>query len=293
MDHERVTRWLVTGASGQLGRSVLELAKECRVEASGKAEADLDIADAEAVAGVIEALRPDVVLNCAAFTAVDLCEERPDEATRANEIGPRVLAEACEGGPLLVHVSSEYVFDGEAPRPIAEDATPNPRNVYGRTKLAGEAAVRASGAESLIVRSQWLFGPGRNFVRTILERAASRGEIRVVEDQIGRPTWTRSLAAGIFEAVRRGARGTLHLACEGVASWYDLAQYAVGEGARRGLNPEMPVLPISSREMPRPAARPAHAVLGLELGRGLGIELPHWRDAVIGYLEREAGGKDA
>ncbi len=288
-----MNRWLVTGAGGQLARSALELAPLHGVEACGLAHADLDIADPGAVGRAIEAARPDVVLNCAAFTEVDLCEARPEDAMRMNAEGPQVLAEACKGGPLLIHVSTEYVFDGESPRPLGEDARPAPLGVYGRSKLGGEEAVLASGAEHLIVRSQWLFGPGPNFVRTILGLARTAGELRIVDDQIGRPTWTRPLVGGIFEAARLGARGLLHLACEGVASWYDLAREAVGEGARRGLNPAVPVRPIPTREMPRPAARPAHAVLGLELARGLGIELLHWREALTGYLDREAECTDA
>jgi dTDP-4-dehydrorhamnose reductase len=288
VDYQRVSRWLVTGAAGQLGQSVLALAAEYEIEASAYPRAELDIGDAAAVARSIEETCPDVVLNCAAYTKVDLCEAQPDEAARANELGPRLLAEACKAGPLLVHMSTDYIFDGETSRPLLEDAPANPLGVYGRSKLGGEEAVRASGADYLIVRSQWLFGPGPNFVRMIVDRAAEGRELRVVEDQVGRPTWTRPLAAAIFQAVKRGARQELHLACDGVASWYDLAREAVLGAAKRGLCPEVPVRPIPSREMPRPAARPAYAVLGLERARELGIGLPHWREALSDYLDREA-----
>ena len=285
--------WLLTGANGQLGRSALEVARELGVEVHAYAHAELDVADAVALAAALDAARPDVVLNCAALTNVDLCEEREDDARRVNEFAPGVLADACTGGPLLVHLSTDYVFDGVSPCPLTEDAPTGPLGVYGRTKLGGELAVRRSGADHLIVRSQWLFGPGPNFVRTVLARAAEGKELRVVDDQVGRPTWTYQLAKGIFQAVQHGARGNLHVASEGVASWYDLAREAVVEGARRGLNQQVAVEPIPTREMPRPAARPAHAVLALERARGLDVSLPYWREALVGYLEREAEAKDA
>ncbi len=288
-----MSSWLLTGANGQLGRSVMEQASELGVDVRPYAHAELDATDAEAVASAIEEARPGVVLNCAAFTNVDLCEERVEEAQRVNELAPGVLANACKGGPLLVHVSTDYVFDGASPCHLTEDAPTGPLGVYGRTKLGGERAVRRSGADHLIVRSQWLFGPGPNFVRTILARAVEGAALRVVDDQIGRPTWTGSLAAAIFQAVELGARGDLHLASEGVASWYDFAREAIIEAARRGLVRPVAVEPIPTREMPRPAARPAHAVLGLERARRLGVALPHWREALVGYLEREAGGEDA
>lgn len=286
-------RWLVTGAGGQLGRAALALATQHGIEAIPVRHADLDVADAAAVRGAIERTRPDVVLNCAAFTAVDRCETETDLAERANARAPGILAAACAGGPLLVHLSTDFVFDGQASRPIPEDAPTRPLSVYGRTKLAGERAVAAVGSEHLIVRTQWVFGPGGNFVRTILRAAATGGPLRVVEDQLGRPTWTTALARAIFSAVGAGARGTLHLACEGMASWFDLACAVVDEGARRGLIRRVGVTAIPSRDMPRPATRPAYGVLGLERARGLGIELPHWRETLERYLDAEREERDA
>jgi dTDP-4-dehydrorhamnose reductase len=286
-------RWFVTGAGGQLGRAVLALASAHGIRAEGVSHAELDVADAEAVERMLERARPDVVLNCAAFTAVDRCESEQAVAESANARAPAVLAAACAGGPLLVQLSTDYVFDGRACAPIPEDAPTAPISVYGRTKLAGELGVAEAGGEHLIVRTQWVFGPGPNFVRTIL-RAASQGvALRVVEDQLGRPTWTTALARAIFRAVEVGARGRLHVACEGVASFFDLARAVVDEGARRGLHPRVEVLAIPSREMPRPAQRPAYGVLGLERARGLGLVLPHWREALDGYLDAERGGRDA
>lgn len=287
------SRWLVTGAGGQLGRAALAVARARGVTAVGFGRAELDVRDAEAVKRALDEQQPDVVLNCAAFTAVDRCESEPAEAERSNALAPALLAQACRGGPLLVHLSTDYVFDGRASQPIPEDAPTRPLSVYGRTKLRGEEAVRAAAGEHLIVRTQWVFGPGTNFVRTI-QRAAKQGEaLRVVEDQIGRPTWTGSLARGIVAAVAAGARGTLHLANEGIASFFDLARATVDEGARRGLCPKVDVRPIPTSEMPRPAARPAYGVLSLARARSLGITLPHWRDALAAHFDAEREGRDA
>lgn len=286
-------RWLVTGAGGQLGRSLLAIAGDEGIEAVGRTRRELDVSDAAAVRAALDRVQPGVVLNAAAYTKVDLCEQETEAAQLANAHGPAVLAEACRGRgrPLLVHVSTEYVFSGETWRPIPEDAEAAPLSAYGRSKLAGEEAVRKSGAEHLIARTQWLFGPGPNFVRTILG-AAGRGQaLRVVEDQVGRPTCSPALARGIVAAVRGGLRGTLHLACEGVCSWYDFAREIIREGAARGLTQTVEIAPISTEEMPRPAARPAYAVLGLERARAAGVRLPHWRDALAAYLDEELRAK--
>ena len=286
------SRWLVTGAGGQLGRAVLALAPVYGVTPIGVTRAELDVRDAGAVKRALDERQPDVVLNCAAFTAVDRCESEAAEAERANALAPALLAQACCGGPLLVQLSTDFVFDGRASQPVGEDAPTRPLSVYGRTKLRGEEAVRAAAGEHLIVRTQWLFGAGANFVRTILG-AAAKGELRVVEDQIGRPTWSASLARGIFAAVAGGARGTLHLANEGVASWFDFAREIAEQGARRGLCPAVAVRPIPTSEMPRPATRPAYGVLGLSRARSLGIAPPHWREALAQYLDAEKEGRDA
>ncbi len=282
-------RWLVTGAGGQLGLSLLALARAAGIEAHGRDHAGLDIADPAALAQALDAVRPEVVVNAAAYTQVDLCEgQGEEEALRVNARAPGLLAEACRGRALLVHVSTDYVFAGDAVRPIPEDAPLAPRTCSGASKAAGERAVSASGCEHLIVRTQWLYGEGRNFVRTILA-AAGRGEpLRVVEDQLGRPTATAPLAAAILGAIERGCRGTLHLACEGVASWYDFARAIVREGARRGLTKQVEVQACASDEVRRPAVRPAYAVLGLERARAEGLALPHWTDALATYLDEEA-----
>ena len=286
-------RWLVTGSSGQVGSACLALAREHGVTAVAYPGKAIDIDGADQVRRVLAAERPDVVLNTAALTAVDLCETYTARAKKLNAVVPDHLAQACRGGPLLVQLSTDYVFNGRACRPIGEDAPTEPLSEYGRTKLAGEEAVRAAGANHLIVRTQWVFGSGSNFVRTILGAAKKGAPLRVVEDQLGRPTWTHSLARGMFAAVAAGARGVLHLCNEGIASFYELAREATAEGARRGLCPKVEVIPIPTSEMPRPAPRPAYGVLGLARARALGITLPHWRDALAQYLDAEQGGRDA
>lgn len=292
-DARAAPRWLVTGADGQLGRSLVAVAPEFATRAVGLGPAQLDVTDPRAVARLLDELDPHVVVNCAALTDVDGCEEGCEEVERVNAHAPGMLAEACRGRALLVHLSTDFVFSGEAPRPIAEDAKPAPRNVYGRTKLAGEEAVRRAGGEHLIVRSQWLFGPGGNFVRRILERARLGRNLAVVEDQVGRPTWTAALARGLLDAVARGARGTLHVACEGACSRYDFAREIVRQGARRGCCPETVVEPVSSDAYPSRAERPLYGVLDLRQSRALGIALPHWSEALAAYLEAEEEGRDA
>lgn len=278
-------RWLVTGSSGQVGSACLALAREHGVTAIAYPGKAIDIDGADQVRRVLAAERPDVVLNTAALTAVDLCETDTARAKKLNAVVPDHLAQACRGGPLLVQLSTDYVFNGRACRPIAEDEPTEPLSEYGRTKLAGEEAVRAAGANHLIVRTQWVFGSGSNFVRTILGAAKKGAPLRVVEDQLGHPTWAESLARGLFAAVRQGARGTLHLANEGIASFYDFAFAIVAEGARIGACPRVRVVPIPTSQMPRPAERPQYGVLGLGRARSLGIELPHWTEVLPPYLQ--------
>jgi dTDP-4-dehydrorhamnose reductase len=296
MGADRVTRegarWLVTGASGQVGRSLAALLPSRGIEIAGLSSRELDVTDASAVAAALERIEPDALVNCAALTAVDACEQREADARRVNAQAPGALARACRGRCLLVQLSTDYVFDGSASQPLPETAPVAPLGAYGRSKLEGEEAVRAAGGEHLVVRTQWVFGPGANFVRTILRAAREGRALRVVDDQIGRPTWSAVLAGAIHSALARGARGTLHLACEGTASWFDLACAAIELGADRGLCPRVPVQAIPTREMPRPAARPAYAVLGLERARALGIELPHWRSALAEYLDAEREARD-
>ncbi len=280
-------RWLITGARGQLGRTLCALLPARGIEVVAADRARLDVTDVTAVARELETASPDAVIHCAAFTHVDGCEQEPELAQRVNGDAPAALAGACRDRCLLVSWSTDYVFDGQGGVPWREEDEPRPLSVYGRTKLAGEQGVREAGGEHLIARTQWVIGPGANFVRTILGAAREGRELRVVDDQIGRPSTTVALAEGLLTALEAGARGTLHLACEGIASWYDLACDAVAQGARRGLCPEVPVTPIPTAQMPRPAARPAFGVLDLARARALGVRMPHWRTALSDYLDAE------
>src|SRR4051794_13088095 len=214
-------RLLVTGAAGMLGRDVVAAAESAGHDVFALARRDLDIADPDAVHAAVQAARPDAVINCAAWTDVDGAEEHEADATLVNATGAGNLAAAA---PYLVHVSSDYVFDGTASEPYAEADPTGPRTAYGRSKLAGEHAVAAAG-EHAIVRSAWLFGVhGKNFVATMLRLAEDRDEVGVVDDQVGCPTFTGHLGPALVMIAERRLRGVLHVAGGGACSWCELAQ---------------------------------------------------------------------
>jgi dTDP-4-dehydrorhamnose reductase len=267
-----VTRWLVTGAGGMLGRDLVSALGSAEV--IGLDRAALDITDRAAVLAAVRELRPDVVVNCAAWTAVDDAETNEEAALALNGSGVAHLAAACAGtGARLVQVSTDYVFDGAAGEPWAEDDKPSPRNAYGRTKLAGERAVPVDG---YIVRTAWTYGAhGPSFVRTMLRLAAGDGPVNVVNDQHGQPTWTVDVARQIILLVNSGAApGIYHATADGTATWFDLARevFALsGADASR-------VLPCSSAEYPRPAPRPAWSVLGHDAWTRAGLApIGDWR----------------
>jgi dTDP-4-dehydrorhamnose reductase len=254
-------RVLITGALGQLGRECTSLlARDHAIRAVDLD--DLDICDPDAVDGAVSAFRPDVVVNCAAFTDVDGAEEAADAARRVNVDGPGNLAVAsARTGARLVHVSTDYVFDGSRPVPgsYSEDDAPAPRSCYGRTKLEGERRVLNEAAFPVVVRTAWLYGEhGRCFPKAILARALSRpGEpLRVVNDQFGSPTWAYRLALQIARLLEAPEPGIYHATAEGWCSWYDFARLFL---ERMGVDGE--VLPCTSAEFPRPAQRPANAIL--------------------------------
>ena len=284
-------RWIVTGAGGQLGSCLVErLQEHPRHELlAGLGHADLDVGDATAVRRAVAEHPggpPDIVVNAAAMTHVDRCESEPDAAWRANALAPGLLAEACRDvGAFFVHVSTDYVFDGTAQRPYREDDPPAPRSVYGRTKLEGEQRAQAACPNTLILRTAWVFGPGQNFVRTILGAAARalRGEgpaLRVVDDQRGSPTWAGHLASGAISLVEAGALGPYHLANSGSATWWELARAAVDAWG----HPELPIQKVTTAEFPRPAPRPSWSVLDLGKARRAGVSLPPWEDGLRAYL---------
>ena len=274
---------LITGAGGQLGRALVAAAPAgTELRAAGHRE--LDIADAPAVAALIESVAPEIVLNAAAFTGVDAAESAPEAAARANALGPEVLAAACRrAGAWLVHVSSDYVFDGAQSRPYDTQARPNPLSVYGRTKLAGELAVARELTErSTVVRASWLYGAGSGFPARMLALMQSRPQLSVVSDQVGVPTHAAGLAQVLWALAARRAPGLMHWCDSGVASWYDFAVAIAEEGLRTGLLRSAPaILAISSADYPTPAARPPYSLLDKRATETLlGRQAPHWRSAL-------------
>lgn len=285
------TRWIITGCRGQLGHALgRQLAEDpgARVLAAVDLP-EVDVSTGEAVDALFSGLPgpPDVVVNAAAFTHVDRCEREPEAARRANSVAPGLLAEACARlGSRLVHVSTDYVFAGDAERPYREQDPPDPRSEYGRSKLAGEERVRAVLPDALVVRTSWVFGRGRNFIAAILAQAEARrrgeaeGPLRVVDDQRGRPTYAEDLARGIRELVAAGARGLYHLAGGGVATWWELARASLDQAGFE----DLPVERIRSGDLQMDAPRPAFSVLDCSKAEALGVTLRPWREAVAAYL---------
>lgn len=275
-------RILVTGANGQLGSELVDLyASRAGDEVLGLDLPDLDITAADSVAAAFADFAPDVVINCAAWTAVDAAEENEESAFVVNADGPRVLAEACAASDAwLVQVSTDYVFSGEASSPYAEDAAPDPRSAYGRTKLAGELAVQELLPDRhYIVRTAWLYGlQGNNFVKTMLRLEKEHETVRVVEDQIGQPTFARDLAAQIALLVdARPAAGVFHGTNSGDVSWCGFTQEIF---RRIGADPNR-VIAVTSEEFVRPAPRPAYSVLGHDRWAEVGIpEMRDWQVAI-------------
>jgi dTDP-4-dehydrorhamnose reductase len=288
-----MTRWLVTGAGGMLGRDLTDLLQGRGEDHVPLARADLDITDLTAVTEVIAAVGPDVVVNCAAWTAVDAAEEHEEEASAVNYLGAVNLAAACaKAGALLVHPSTDYVFDGQASTPYAENASTAPAGAYGRSKLAGEQAVCGALPDaSYIVRTAWLYGAhGRNFVKTMLRLAANGTAPGVVADQHGQPTWTADVAAQVHALIAKSAPpGIYHATSSGQTTWFGFAEeiFALhhsssaqdpnSDPGRVRLAPR----PITTADYPTPAKRPAYSVLGHDAWHAAGIApIPHWKDAL-------------
>ncbi len=282
---------LITGSGGQVGRALLACAP-AGVQALGVSHPDLDITDGEAVAARLQTLRPDVIINAAAYTAVDRAEDEPQIAHAVNAAGPAHLAAAArEIGARLIHISTDFVFDGQSSRPYAPDAPPHPVSVYGRSKLAGEEAVLAADPRALILRTAWVYAAkGNNFVRTMLRLMRERGAVRVISDQVGAPTAAGPLAATLWWlAAHPEVHGTHHWTDAGVASWYDFAVAIAEEGAARGLLPgTVQVTPIATEEYPTRARRPSYSVLDKTSLVRLGMTPKHWRVRLREVLEAMA-----
>ena len=268
-------RWVVVGAGGMLGHDLIAALERAGADVVGLGHAELDVTDAEAARRAVAGA--DVVVNAAAWTDVDAAETHEAQAFAVNATGAGNVARAARlAGARLVHVSTDYVFDGEAGEPYAEDAPLAPRSAYGRTKAAGEWAVRAEASDHLIVRTAWLYGAhGGCFPKTMARLAAERDRLAVVDDQVGQPTWTRDLAELIVRLVAAGApAGIYHGTSTGETSWYEFARRAV---ASAGLS--TPVEPTTSDKFPRPAPRPAYSVLGHDALHAAGVEpIGHWAE---------------
>lgn len=281
---------LVTGATGQLG---VELARllSAHGDVTATERAQLDLTDADAIVEAVRGLRPRLIVNAAGYTAVDQAEREPGLADAVNARAPAILAEEAKRlGALLIHYSTDYVFDGAAVSPYPEDAPANPVNAYGRSKLRGEEAISAIGGASLIFRTSWVYGlHGQNFLLTIRRLAIERDELRIVADQYGIPNWGRALAEATSTIVGQGLSalaeraGLYHMSARGSASWFEFARAIVGAVDRPR------VVPIATAEYPTLAKRPAYAVLATrKLGETFGIVLPEWRESLAQCLAAPA-----
>jgi dTDP-4-dehydrorhamnose reductase len=289
-----VKKAVVTGAGGQLARA-WSAAAPPGWSVTGLSRAELDISDGAAVERVLGALAPDLILNAAAYTAVDRAESDPDLAFAVNRDGAgHLAATAARAGARLIQVSTDFVFDGLASRPYRPDDAPGPLNVYGASKLAGERAVAEAAPDALIVRTAWVYGPsGANFLATMLRLMAMRPEIGVVADQIGAPTSTLILAEALWGLAAKQVSGIVHFTDAGVASWYDFAQAIAEEALAAGLIDRAPaVKPIATADYPTPARRPAFSVLDSSAAYSLlGAPAAHWRVALRQVLGRQALGR--
>jgi dTDP-4-dehydrorhamnose reductase len=290
-----MTSWLVTGAAGMLGRDLVDLLGDTGVEVSGIGHDGLDITDGAAVHAAMRDIRPHVVVNCAAWTAVDDAEMHEAEATAVNGKGAANVASACAAiGARLIHLSTDYVFDGTAARPYAENDAPAPRSAYGRSKLAGEQAVlRTLPDGGYILRTAWLYGEhGPNFIRTMIRLESQRDQVRVVADQHGQPTWTGDVAKQILLLARSEAPpGIYHATNSGATTWHGLAQEVF---RLLGADPAR-VKPITTAEYPLPAPRPAYSVLGHNQWASAGLqEMPQWGESLGRAFPRVAAsvGRD-
>jgi dTDP-4-dehydrorhamnose reductase len=275
-----MTRWLVTGSSGMLGQDVMAALRARGEIVLGTRRRDLDITNATAVRALIGDYRPGIVVNCAAWTAVDAAETQAESALAVNGLGAENLARACaDTGALMAHISTDYVFDGNAGQPYAEDAEAAPRTEYGRSKLAGELAVLGLLPRTgLVIRTAWLYGgSGPSFVHTMVRLATAQPAVDVVDDQRGQPTWTADVAGQVIALTTARAAGIYHATSSGETTWFGLAREIF---SLLGADPER-VRPATSEAFPRPAPRPAYSVLAHDRHRDSGFQpIGRWQLAL-------------
>jgi dTDP-4-dehydrorhamnose reductase len=288
-----MSKILITGKNGQVGwelqRALASFGQIIAVDAE-----DMDLADADAIRRTVRDIHPDIIVNPAAYTAVDKAESDPELAMAVNGIAAGVFAEEAKRlGAVLVHYSTDYVFDGDKPAPYTENDVPNPQSVYGKTKFAGEEAILASGCKHLILRTSWVYGVhGGNFVKTMLRLAKERDELRIVADQFGAPTWARDLAQATASALTfwkskdwdTGLNGLYHLTAAGRTNWHQYAEEIVRLARKYDsalAAKQLVIRGITTQEYPVPAKRPANSVLANDkIHDAFGIVLPPWQDSL-------------
>lgn len=274
---------LITGGNGQLGRAINNLYKDrADIECINTDVGELDITNLEEVLKFVEECKPYAIINCAAHTAVDLCEDQEELAYKINAIGPRNLSIAAEkNGAKILHISTDYVFAGDATKPYKEFDIPNPQGVYGASKLAGENFVKEFSTRYFIIRTAWLYGDGKNFVKTMLRLAEDRDEIGVVYDQVGSPTSTFELAKAMDSLLFTENYGTFHGTCEGICSWADFAEEIFKIAGKN-----VKVKRLTSDEYPAKAKRPAYSVLENYMFKITnGFMFTDWHDALKEYMK--------
>jgi dTDP-4-dehydrorhamnose reductase len=287
---------LVAGRAGQLARALIRAAGRAQVPLIAAGRPELDLTDADRVGRVIAAIRPSAIINAAGYTAVDLAESEPERASALNlEAAARLAVAAWQAAIPLIHLSTDYVFDGRKPSPYHEDDQASPLNAYGRSKLAGEQAVRDACPTAVVLRTSWVYGPaGRNFLRTMLDFATTRDVVRVVDDQHGAPTAAADLAGAILTiaiAADPGRAGLYHLTASGETTWHGFAA-AIFAGWRERGHRVPRLMPISSADYPTAARRPANSRLDCSrVAASFGIRLPHWQASLAACLDEIAGAR--
>jgi dTDP-4-dehydrorhamnose reductase len=296
---------LLIGSTGQVGwelqRSLTPLGHVLAVSSTSPGLA-LDLRHPHRIQEVIREVRPHLIVNAAAYTAVDRAESEPEQAHEINAIAPGILAEEAKAvGATLVHYSTDYVFNGQATTPYGEEATPDPLNVYGKTKLAGEQAIAAVGGSYLILRTSWVYGVrGRNFLNTVFRLAQTHPQLRIVKDQWGSPTWSRTIADSTSFILSRALllnspvlaveSGIYHLTSTGVTTWYGFAQKILALAPPPADTPFKELCGITTPEYPTPAQRPAYSVLNTDkVQRQFGLHLPPWEEALTRVISDRLG----